>query len=468
MTTTEDILKKYGAKIEKQMGGHDSSPAAQKKFSKSYVKFREAMSPEFSRYERWCKTLGNLIKIKVGEKDRARISRSIKVAHLDLVPSEVVVLSTVVLFGTLFGGILLIVAGWLLLEPEGFPLMLLFLVFLLSVFLFFYTSRIPDRLAMKWRLKASSQMVPAILYIVIYMKHTSNFEKAIAFAAEHLQSPLSDDFRKIFWDVEVGRFSTIKDSVDNYLEGWKKDSLEFVEALHLIESSLYEPEESRRVEILEKSLEVILEGVYDKMLKYTHNVKAPLTNVYMLGIVLPTLALAILPLASTMLAGAIKWYHVLLLFNVLIPFMVVYLTGNVMMQRPGGYGESDLLEKNPLYATYKSNSSYKKGILLGLPFFLIGLIPFILRYTPIPEWIGIARDFTWTELGMGFLGNSGAFGIVQDGVLYGPSGTLSLILSLFIPLSIAIRRFRHSAPRGYGVRDPRDLFRCTSTARRRG
>ena len=438
MTSTDDILKKYGAKIERQMGGHDSSYTAQKEFSQSYTKFRESMSPEFSRYEKWCKTLGNLIKLRVGEKDKARISRSIEVAHLDLVPSEVVVLSVVVLFGTLFGGILLIVAGWLLLEPQGFPLMLLFLVFTLSIFLFFYTSRIPDRLAMKWRLKASSQMVPAILYIVIYMKHTSNFEKAVAFAAEHLQPPLSDDFRKIFWDVEVGRFSTLKESVDNYLEGWKKDSLEFVEALHLIESSLYEPEESRRIEILEKSLEVILEGVYDKMLKYTHNVKAPLTNVYMMGIVLPTLALAILPLASTMLQGAIKWYHVLLLFNILIPLMVIYLTGTIMMKRPGGYGESDLLEKNPLYEIYESNSSYVKGIFFALPFFLIGLIPFIMRYTPIPGWLGFARDYTWPELGISFLGSSGAFGIVQDGALYGPSGALSLLLSLFIPLSIAI------------------------------
>ena len=136
MTSTDDILKKYGAKIERKMGGHDSSYTAQREFSQSYVKFREAMSPEFSRYERWCKTLGNLIKIKVSEKDKARISRSIDVAHLELIPSEVVVLSTVVLFGTLFGGSLLIVAGWLLLELESFPLMLLFLVLVLSVFLF--------------------------------------------------------------------------------------------------------------------------------------------------------------------------------------------------------------------------------------------------------------------------------------------------------------------------------------------
>ena len=114
----------------------------------------------------------------------------------------------------------------------------------------------------------------------------------------------------------MGRFSTIKDSVDNYLVGWKDYSLEFVEAFHLIESSLYEPEEGRRITTLEKSLQVILDGVYDKMLKYTHEVKAPLTNVYMLGIVLPTLALAILPLASTMMGGAIKWFHVLLIFNI--------------------------------------------------------------------------------------------------------------------------------------------------------
>ena len=76
---------------------------------------------------------------------------------------------------------------------------LVFLVF--SVFVFYFTQSYPERLAKKWRLKASSQMVPAILYIVVYMRHTPNLEKAIAFAAEHLQYPLALDFKKIFYDV---------------------------------------------------------------------------------------------------------------------------------------------------------------------------------------------------------------------------------------------------------------------------
>ncbi len=435
MKSTDDILKKYRAKIENQMRSYNSDSLP--KYSQSYEKFREEMSPEFTRYEKWCKTLGGFFKIKVVEKDNKRISRAVEIAHLNVTPSEVVVLSTVLLILTLFGGALFFTAIWLI--TDVFSFVFLFLVLVLAVFLFFYFSKAPERLAMKWRLKASSQMVPAILYIVIYMKHTSNFEKAISFAAEHLQPPLSLDFKKIFWDVEIGRFSTLKESLDNYLLEWRDYSMEFIEALHLVESSLYEPDEARRVNILEKSLQVVLDGVYDKMLKYTHEVRSPLTNVYMLGIVLPTLALAILPLASTMMGGSIKWYHLFIIFNFLIPFVVLYLTESVLMKRPGGYGEANLLEKNPLYPQYKSNRPYFVGFLLGLPFLLIGLIPLFLRYTNLPFWLGLARDYTWKEVGMGFMGSSGIFGIVgPEGVLYGPSGVLSLILSLFVPISISV------------------------------
>jgi hypothetical protein len=436
--STDDILKKYSAKIERQIKGYDSASGDGQKFSKSYDQFRDSMLPEFSRYEKWCKSMGNVFSMKIGDKDKAKIDRSIEIAHLNVSASEVIVFATMLLFLTLFGGTLLTLAIWLL--GGSFSFLLLFLVFIMSIFLFFYASHAPDRLAMRWRLKASSQMVPAILYVVVYMKHTSNFEKAVAFASEHLQPPLGLDFRKIFWDVEVGKFSTIKESVDNYLTGWKDYSLEFVEAFHLIESSLYEPDEVRRIAVLEKSLQVILDGVYDKMLKYTHDVKAPLTSVYMLGIVLPTLALAILPLASTMMGGAIKWYHVFLIFNIMIPFLVIYLTGRVMAERPGGYGESDLLERNPLYPKYRSNKAYFGAIVMALPLFIIGIIPLLWRYTDVPLWIGTTRDYSWSSLGLGFLGSGGAFGILTDssGAVTGPFGSLALILSLFVPISIAM------------------------------
>lgn len=439
--TTDDVLKKYGSKIENEMKGFDGSNT--KGYSQSYQQFRASLTPQYSSYEKWCRAFGNLLKINASKKDSAKIQRNIDIAHLNVTVSEVLVFSLMLFLFALFGGLLISVGAWLVFlegDPNKLPLLMFFLVLLFSIFLFYYLYNLPERLAMKWRLKASSQMVPAILYMVIYMKHTSNFEKAVSFASEHLDEPLALDFKKIFWDVEVGRFSSVKESVDYYLENWRDYSLEFIEAFHLIESSLYEPSESRRIAFLEKSLQVILDGVYDKMLKYTHNVKSPLTNLYMLGIVLPTLSLAILPLASTMLQGAIKWYHVLVLFNLIIPFFVLYMTGNIILGRPGGHGDSSLLEKNPLYAKYRNNKPFIISALMVLPLFILGILPLLFAYTPLPELLGMQQDYTWKQIGLGFMGNAGIFGITQteNGMVVGPLGILSLLLSLFLPLSVAL------------------------------
>ena len=306
----------------------------------------------------------------------------------------------------------------------------------------YYTSTMPSRLAQKWKLKASSQMVPCILYIVVFMRHTSNLELAIKFASDHLPPPLSLDFKKLFWDVETGKYSSLKSALDAYLEKWRKDSMEFVEAFHLIESSLYEPIESRRIEILEKSLSVILDGVYDKMLKFSHNVQAPLTNLYMLGIVLPTLAIALLPLASTLMGGAIKWWYVALFFNILVPFFVFYYSSNVLSKRPGGYGEAELLEMNPDYEYYASKKHYYKALLVSVPLFMIGLIPLIFAYSPIPSWFGLAKDYSLSQLGFDIFGMGGFnifdFKTLSGKIVAGPFGPIALLLSLFIPLSIAL------------------------------
>ncbi len=440
--SAEDIMRTYGAKLEKEITGFDSGGG----YSRSYANFKASMTPVLSSYEKWCKSLGSFVKVNPSQKDAEKIQKNLDQAHLNVTPSEVSSLAFMSFFAVFFIGLFSLIGYWGIMSEwffgfESFPMGLLFLLLIFSVFLYYFTSSLPERIAVSWRLKASSQMVPAILYIVIYMKHTSNLEKAISFAAEHLEPPLALDFKKIFWDVEVGKYSTIKESVDAYLESWRGFSLEFIEAFHLIESSLFEPSESRRIAFLEKSLQVILDGVYDKMLKYTHEVKAPLTNLYMLGIVLPTLSLAILPLASTMLQGSITWPAVFVAFNLIIPFAVIYMTWNVVSLRPGGYGDSSYLEKNPLYYKYTSSKPYWKAFFIALPIFLIGIIPLLFMYTPLPEWINLeGRDMTWDSIGIPLLGNSGIFGIIESesGGFYGPMGILASILSLFIPLAIAI------------------------------
>jgi len=437
MVDVNEIFKKYGKKIEQQM---QTEPLAGRDYSREYMEFKREMMPQLSKYERRCKSLGNVIKIKVSPKDEAKIQRYLNIAHLDVAPSQTVGLALMSLVGGIFLGLLLSLAIFFI--NGELPLLLLFLFLLVAFFLFYYFYTMPARLANKWRLKASSQMVPCILYTVVYMKHTSNLERAIRFASQHLQVPLALDFQKILWDIETSKYSTIKESLDAYLETWRDYSIEFIESFHLIESSLYEPSESSRVAILERALQVILDGIYEKMLKYSREIRSPLTNLYMLGIILPTLGLALLPLASTLLNSQqviFTWVHVAVIFNLIIPFFVFYLTSEVMLKRPGGYGETELLEMNPLYPQYKSNKPYLTAFLICLPLFLIGILPFIFQYTPIPELLNLQKDYTFSQLGIGSFGDLKIFDFEEtpQGVV-GPFGVLATILSLFVPLSIAL------------------------------
>ncbi len=433
----EEILRKHAARIEQNM---KTTEVENVNFSQSYTKFKEEMSPELSRYEKWCNSFGNIVKLKVSKKDEEKVRKDLEIAHLDLEPWQPVSFSIMIFIMVFFVGLILSVAITLFSgNLANFPLLFFVLIMFVALFLFYIVNNYPSRLANKWRLKASSQMVPAILYIVVYMRHTPNLEKAISFASQHLQYPLALDFKKIFYNVQIGKFSTIKESLDNYLAVWRDYSIEFIESFHLIESSLFEADNSKRIQTLEKALQVVLEGVYDKMLKFTHEVKSPLTNVYMLGVVLPTLGLALLPLASAMIGDYLQWYHVFVLFNLVIPFFVFFLTDKVMFLRPGGHGETTLLERNPLYANYKSKKHFAKAFWVALPLIFIGLIPLIFQLTPLPSLLGLKQDYMFSEIGLGIFGDEFIFGFNNvGGVIKGPFGVGALIFGLFFTLGVAL------------------------------
>ncbi len=433
MVTTDEILKKYGAKIESQI----KSDQSEESYSKEYLQFKQDMLPEISSYKKWADSLGNIIKIKISEKERIKIQRYLDIAHLEVEAKQSASLAITAMMVTLFLVLGIVLSISLL--GNTFPLMLTFLGFILSIFVYYYVASMPKRLANVWRLKASSQMIPAILYVVIYMKHTSNLERAVQFASEHMEIPLALDLKKIFYDVEVGKYQSIKQSLDSYLETWRDYSPEFVESFHLIESSLFEPSESQRVHTLEKALQVILDGVYDKMLSYTREIRTPLTNIYMLGIILPTLALALLPLAAVVIGGGMKWYHIFVLFNLIVPLGVYFMTSEVLLKRPGGYGETSLLEKNPLYSKFVSNKPWMISGLIAIPLFIIGLLPFLFQVDFLTDSIGLKNDYTFEEIGLPFFQDQLIFDFKKVGSsTVGPFGIGGMLLSLFIPLSVAL------------------------------
>lgn len=455
---TEDFKEfeqKYKEKIRKEFENYKRDESHSMTDSRQYQEFKKQWMPKkLTIYEKACELSEKTFKITPDKKESESMQEYIDICHLNITPAGVKSFS-------ILGPLVFIVAVSLisiilpmLLDPEAnINSGLFFAVFavVFGLIMIYPLSKLPEFIANNWRMNVSNQMVLSIFYIVTYMRHTSNLEHAIDFAAQHLPPPLSLDLKKILWNVETQKYSNVKESLDAYLDTWKKWNMEYVESMHLIESSLYESSETRRLDALEKSLRLILDETYESMLHYAHNLQSPLTMLNMLGIVLPILGLVILPLVVSFMEG-VKWYHLMALYNVALPIGVYYMGRVVLSTRPTGYGQSDISEDNPELKKYRNMLINFGGVefrihpifaaaLVFIIMFIIGMAP-IIMHTLTPGFDMGVNSYNTIEFTNDYKIDKGKFyllGYREDkGKYIGPFGIGSSILSLFIPLSVGV------------------------------
>lgn len=426
----KDLVERYKHKLKEQL--ELKKLPTQEVITREYREFKkEAMPGRMNLYEKACNFCGNLLKIKVSPRKAMKLKESINICHLETTPTGVISLSII-------APLLFIILGAFFSLFIINSIFFLFLFFIFGIALIFVMQKIPEYLANTWRMKASNQMVLCVFYVVTYMRHTSNLENAIEFASEHLTPPLSLDLKKVIWNVETGVHESVKESLDRYLETWRKWNSEFIEAFQLIESSLYEASEDRRQTTLEKALDVILEQTYEKMLHYAQNLKSPITMLHMMGIVLPVLGLVILPLVVSFMES-IRWWHIAAIYNIILPILVYFFARKILTKRPTGYGDTDITKMNPELKKYKNviisigktDFQVHPGIIagfIGAILLLIGLIPVIIH------WISPLYEM---EFFLGFKLLAYRSSLNFPGTIVGPYGIGAALLSLFFPLALA-------------------------------
>ncbi len=432
---TRKILDKYGSKLGDQFQSAMDQPS-KGVFTKDYGTFKkEATGLQNTLYEKACMFAASIVNLEPSDKEKAaKVQEAIEVIQLNVSPASSYSLAILTMAGFVFLGFLVGFITFLLGNTQ--LLISAFLIFA-GVGLLFPLTSYPIHLAQKHRLQASNQMVLCILYIMIYMRHTSNLEHAIKFAGEHVGNPLALDLRKIYWDIETKRFPNITESIEHYLLQWKDHNLQFVESMHLIESSLFESNEERRIKLLEKSLEIILEGTYESMLHYAQDVKSPITMLHMLGVILPILGLIVLPLLGGMMG--VSWFHVFLLYNLALPVIVFYIGYTILAKRPVGYAQTDISEAHVSYKKMQM-MSIKTGkdsemlidpkhiaIFMIFVFLIIGFSPFIL-HTMDPA----------AEMQFGDSMKLLDYRTTETGLEVGPFGIGAVMLSLLIPLGLGL------------------------------
>jgi len=283
-----------------------------------------------------------------------------------------------------------------------------------SFILYLLIINYPILLAERKKILSMQQAIKAILFIVMYMRNNPNLENAIRFAAKYLDYPMNLDFKKIIWDFEVKKFKTFKESLDNYLKRWKDWDYSFVEAFSLIYNSLYEGDPEKRNRILDKALELALASNFERMIKYVHNLKNPLTAVYMLGVILPILGLVILAIAGALMEIHPIYYF--LLYNLFLPLIVLYLGYKILLKRPGIGISKDLTKYLP---ELKEKALYKKVFGLKIHIKVISFIIFFALFS-LGLFLMIKNNFLSTRS--------------VESILFSFYGSTLIILGLFFSL----------------------------------
>jgi hypothetical protein len=377
------LVSAYKRRIEKEVAGYqDDSARAETSYSREYQLFKqEQAGAGHLLFERLCNRAAKIMPVQIAEKDYYKIYGDVKLAHLEITPQGVYSLA----YLSAIGAVILSVVLALLLKS----FLLVVVGPIGALIAIFYLPTVPKQILTTWRAQASDQLVLAVLYIVIYMQHTPNLERAIKFVAEHVSPPLSLDFAKILWDVETKKYSNIDDAIEDYITTWRGWDDEFIESMHLIKASLYEPDSGRKRDLLDNSIKVILDGTQNHMLTYAHQLQSPMESLHMLGVVLPVMGLVMFPMIGAFMGASIKWYYIALMYNVGLPIIVYVIGKSVLSTRPAGSDTSDVYEY--IQQKYKRPAVTMLGAQIQVPPWLVGGLVWFL--SGIPSFIYFAYMF---------------------------------------------------------------------------
>lgn len=338
--------------------------------SREFKMFSKKKTTASTIYEKLCKISGKIYKYPVAPDRKAEIENIFRSFDFGITAEDAMSFSLLAMLG------MLIMGGFFII----FSLMIGLVLIFGSFGAFLYLQKYPDRLVGIRRANASTEVILSILYIVIYMRNISNLESAVRFAADNLEGPLGVDFSKILWDVQIKKYANVQEGLNSYLQQWKKYNESFVDAIYLIETSLIQRSEERRIGMLDQALKRIMDGTYETMVHYVNDLRTPVSAVFMLGITLPIMGLVMLPLIGAFLSNLLTPTTLFVFYDILLPLIVIIMINQILATRPSAFPQIDLTD-HPLVPPKDHFMFFGRpvhAIYPSIVVFLIFAIPYII------------------------------------------------------------------------------------------
>lgn len=303
--------------------------------SREYKIFRERELKKLGWYEKFANASIKILKVNPSKEKAKEIQSALNFTGLKTTPAGV--------YSSMFVSIIVfMVLGLTMMGLSGFESFTLPAVIMVGGIGFgYYLVKYPAGQVKLMRVRASSQVVLATLYMVVSMRMSSNLERALKFSAANVSGELAWDMRRLVWDILMRKYNSAEDALSDYIVKWKPENEEFSEALRLIRDSQYQTPE-RAEATLDEALEVILEGTKTRMKYYTQELRLPVMVIHMMGIILPVLGTIMAPMAAVFMGDVLKPHYFMLGYDVILPIFIMIFINNTLKKRPVTISEIDI------------------------------------------------------------------------------------------------------------------------------
>ena len=197
-----------------------------------------------------------------------------------------------------------------------------------------YLGNYPKDLAARLRVRSLGRMPEAINYLVMAMRNSPTLDRAVGFAAENIDEPVASGLRRVLWQVHMRKYTSIEESFLSFAQEWGDWNDDFKRSLFAVRSGEQENTHEGLQRSLDKAVDIVLSGTKRRMENYAASLSGPTFVLFSMGILLPMMLGAMLPIASM---GGLRlgtWEAVLLL-DMVFPLATAAFAFHILGKRPG-------------------------------------------------------------------------------------------------------------------------------------
>ncbi|MEW5936429.1 MAG: hypothetical protein AB1665_01240 [Candidatus Thermoplasmatota archaeon] len=236
----------------------------------------------------------------------------------------------------------------------------------------------PFSAAKRAKILALGRSPEALCYMVMSMHLTPSLDRAVSFAAEHAEEPLSSALRRVVWDLYTRRKGSVEEAFQGLIEEWGEGNEELKIAFHSLIAATVEKEPEGRKRVLDKANEVALEGTRRRIEEFASGLSGPSTILFALGILLPLVVGSMLPLMALgsldiaasaglgMSAAPSNPLAIILFMDIVFPLGAWLYARSILGRRPG-------TASPPLLEVPGFRGSLGTGGLIIVAFSLLGI-----------------------------------------------------------------------------------------------